>query len=229
MKRIGLIGGISWLGTAAYYETLNAEANKRLGGAASADIILRSFNFQDVLAHAAQAETVCAMMADAAHVLIQAGADVIAVGSSTGHMFLGEFEWQDVEFLHIADALRSHMKEVNFRKVGLLGTGHVLNSGFFAERFNPDGWFELLAPSADDIDVLNAVIMSELPQQAVGQSSSQRLASMISEFKKSNVDAVLLGSTELGYAFADAAVDIPLINSAEVHARAIMDAALATT
>ena len=89
MKRIGLIGGISWLGTASYYAAVNSGVNRRLGGAAAADLLIRSLNFADGLANAGTPEVVSSMMTDAAAALVEGGAEIVAVASSTGNIFLG--------------------------------------------------------------------------------------------------------------------------------------------
>ncbi|MEK7200435.1 MAG: hypothetical protein AAB212_11045 [Bacteroidota bacterium] len=45
MKTIGIIGGISWLSTVAYYKFLNQMVNERLGGVNAAKVIIYSVNF----------------------------------------------------------------------------------------------------------------------------------------------------------------------------------------
>ncbi len=47
MKKIGLLGGLSWVSTAEYYRCLNVLMQERLGGVASARIVLESLNRQD--------------------------------------------------------------------------------------------------------------------------------------------------------------------------------------
>lgn len=45
MKKIGMLGGMSWESTAQYYELINRELNRRLGGLHSARIVLNSVDF----------------------------------------------------------------------------------------------------------------------------------------------------------------------------------------
>ena len=47
MKRIGIIGGMSYESTLHYYERINRQVNERAGGPTSADLVLRSVNFED--------------------------------------------------------------------------------------------------------------------------------------------------------------------------------------
>ncbi len=50
MKRIGLIGGMSWESTATYYRLINEAVRDRRGGLASADLVMRSLDFSEVVA-----------------------------------------------------------------------------------------------------------------------------------------------------------------------------------
>jgi aspartate racemase len=48
MKTIGLIGGMSWESTTLYYQLINREVARRLGGLSSARLNLVSLDFQDI-------------------------------------------------------------------------------------------------------------------------------------------------------------------------------------
>ena len=53
MKTIGLLGGMSWESTVTYYQLLNREIGRRLGGVHSARILLLSVDFQEIEASTA--------------------------------------------------------------------------------------------------------------------------------------------------------------------------------
>lgn len=48
MKKIGLIGGMSYESTMSYYEQINRKVNERLGALNSAEILLSSLNFEEI-------------------------------------------------------------------------------------------------------------------------------------------------------------------------------------
>lgn len=48
MRRIGVLGGMSWESTAEYYRLLNEITAKRLGGLHSADLLVRSVDFAEI-------------------------------------------------------------------------------------------------------------------------------------------------------------------------------------
>ena len=45
MKRIGLLGGMSWESSIEYERLINTEVRRRLGGTHSADLVIRSYDF----------------------------------------------------------------------------------------------------------------------------------------------------------------------------------------
>ena len=49
MKKIGMLGGMSWESTSTYYKLLNEEIKNRLGGLHSAKLILSSVDFLRVI------------------------------------------------------------------------------------------------------------------------------------------------------------------------------------
>ena len=85
MKTIGLIGGMSWESTIPYYRQINEQVKTRLGGLHSARIILFSVDFQEVerLQHADRWDEAGALLADAAHRLQVAGADLLVLCTNT--------------------------------------------------------------------------------------------------------------------------------------------------
>ena len=48
MKKLGLIGGLSWGSTARYYEIINKGVARRLGGLHSANLAIESLDFSEV-------------------------------------------------------------------------------------------------------------------------------------------------------------------------------------
>ena len=48
MKRIGLLGGMSWESSATYYRLVNELVRDRLGGVHSADVVMRSLDFDEI-------------------------------------------------------------------------------------------------------------------------------------------------------------------------------------
>lgn len=125
MKRIGLIGGMSWESTAVYYRLINQAVRARLGGHASADLVLRSVDFAPVEALQRGGDWIGldAMMAQAAQDLEAAGADFLLLCTNTMHRCADAIEDAvDVPLLHIADPLEAALADLEIQSIGLLGT-----------------------------------------------------------------------------------------------------------
>ena len=81
MKTIGILGGMSWESSSVYYQLLNREVQKRLGGVHSARLLMYSFDFAEMAAlqQAGQWDAANALMARVAATLAGAGADVLLI------------------------------------------------------------------------------------------------------------------------------------------------------
>ena len=77
MKTIGLIGGMSWESTITYYEILNKEIVKALGGFHSAKIMMYNVDFAELEANMSSGnwDGNAKILSDAAKRLEGAGAD----------------------------------------------------------------------------------------------------------------------------------------------------------
>ena len=51
MKKIGLVGGISWVSTMDYYKFINEGVNSKLGGLNFAECAIYSLNFGEIQAN----------------------------------------------------------------------------------------------------------------------------------------------------------------------------------
>ena len=88
MKTIGLIGGMSWESTLVYYRLLNEGVRARLGALHSADVLLRSLDFESVvsLQKAGRWDAAGALLGSAGAGLARAGADCVLICTNTMHL-----------------------------------------------------------------------------------------------------------------------------------------------
>lgn len=94
-------------------------------------------------------------MVEAARMLVDAGARIVAVGSSTGHKFLGDLRQPGVSFLHLVDGVRDHLAAEQIGRLGLLGTKYVLDDPFLTDRINADRQVDFIKPESADVDRLH--------------------------------------------------------------------------
>ena len=87
MKKIGIIGGMSWESTIEYYRIINSEINKRLGGVHSASMFIESYDFQEIeeLQHKGEWTKMAEILSQTAVKLEKCGADFLLIATNTMH------------------------------------------------------------------------------------------------------------------------------------------------
>src|SRR3954465_9082101 len=87
VRKLGMIGGTSWLSTAMYYEQINKGVARKLGGVASARLVLESLELAEVapLQLGGAWDQVAEILVAAARRLEAAGAEGLIICSNTGH------------------------------------------------------------------------------------------------------------------------------------------------
>lgn len=228
MKTIGLIGGMSWESSAHYYAALNRETAARLGGLHSAPVILHSVDFAPIeaLQRAGDWATAGARLADVALGLERAGAGIIGLATNTMHIVADAITARlSVPFLHIADPTAAALAGDGYETVGLLGTRFTLEQPFYRSRLEAAG-FTVLVPEVD-VTNLNGIIYEELCRGIVREASRRTYVEAIARLEARGAEAVILGCTEIGMLIDDAVSPIPTYDTTELHARALVAAALA--
>jgi len=227
VKTIGLIGGMSWESTAHYYRVLNIETAARLGGLHSAPLLIHSVDFAPIeaLQGAGNWDEAGRQLAAIARGLAGAGAEVIGLATNTMHIVADTItDGLGVPFIHIADPTSDALKADGFQRVGLLGTRFTMEMGFYRERLEQAG-LEVLVPDVDRTN-LNAIIYEELCRGIVREPSRQTYIAAIDRLKQRGAEAVILGCTEIAMLVDDATSPLPVYDTTELHAKALVEAAL---
>ncbi len=225
-KTIGVIGGVSWESTVLYYKLINQVVRERLGGLNSAKILLYSLNYDPIVELERQGrwDAVGHELSRVATTLEDGGADFVILCCNTLHKMASSIEETiSVPFLHIADAAGKVLESKNIRKVGLLGTRFTMEDGFYSSRLESKFGLEVVVPNEDSRKRLDRIIYEELCQGKTVLESKEALIGMVSDLNKEGAQAVLLGCTELGMLVCQDEVDVPIYDTALLHAREAAD------
>jgi aspartate racemase len=228
METLGLIGGMSWHSTATYYRIINEMVAAERGGHASAPIALQSLDFSEVRACqvAEDWDRAAALLTEAGLRCQESGATTVAICTNLMHKVAPEVEAAlDVPLLHIADAVGAEAGRRGWQTLGILGTSWVMEEPFYADRLARHG-ITALAPEAADRAVVDTIIFDELTQGVVTEESRTTYLGVIDRLARRGADAVVLACTEIGLLIGPGDSPLPVIDSAEVHARALGRAAL---
>lgn len=230
MRRIGLIGGMSWESTLVYYRRLNERTRSLIGGLASADIILRSVNFEEIVAlqKANQWAEAGNVLARIALDLERAGAEVIVICTNTMHILADMIQAAvSVPVLHVADVTAAKVRDAGCIRPLLLATRYTMEHDFYRGRVADRFHLEVLVPEEADRALVHNVIFDELCCGIVRQESREAYLATIERGKQAGADSVIFGCTEIGLLLGQEHVDLPVFDSTMLHADAALDFALA--
>ena len=229
MKTVGLIGGMSWESTVPYYRTINRVVGERLGGLHSAKLVMYSVDFQEIeqLQHEGRWAEAGTILAQSARALKLAGADFLVLCTNTMHKVAPQIEAAvDVPLLHIADATATRVKSRGLTRIGLLGTRFTMEEDFYRERLERHG-LRILVPGPEERERVHRVIYDELCRGSVLAASRLEYQEIVAGLIRQGAEGVILGCTEIGLLLRPQDADVPLFDTAEIHAEEAARFALA--
>jgi aspartate racemase len=230
MRRLGLIGGMSWESTTEYYRLINRGIATRLGGLHSADLLLHSVDFAPVAAlqQSGDWEGAGALLAEAACGLERAGAHAIVLCTNTMHHVSGHIETAvAIPLLHIVDTTGQALAEAGIRRAGLLGTRYTMELPFWRQRLRDRFGVDLAVPDEADRTVVHDVIYKELCLGRIEPRSRAAYAHIIDRLAGAGAEAVVLGCTEITLLVRREDTVLPVFDTTALHADAAVAFALA--
>lgn len=222
MRKLGLIGGMSWYSTELYYARINKQVIKRTGGTCNAPLVLESLNFCDIAKATSDQDWdhVAEVLIAAAQRLEVAGATAILICANSMHKVYERVEQAiSIPLIHIADAVGTKMKTDGVQSAALLGTANVMAENWYRQRLVKHG-VTLMPAEMDDVQDLDRIIYDELMLGQVKRESERTLKSIITEIDQEGIKAVVLGCTELCMIVDTKANILPIYDSTEIHADA---------
>jgi len=223
MRTIGILGGMSWESTALYYRMINEGVRERLGGLHSASILLDSCDFaaMEMLQAAGDWPLIGRILTEKALKLQDAGAEGLLIATNSMHDLADVVEGAiAVPFLHIADAVGEALMEDGFQTVGLLGTRFTMERPFYTGRLRERFGIEARIPEREDREMVHRVIYQELCRGIVDDRSRGAYLKVMDGLVKGGTQAIVLGCTEIGLLVGEADTQIPLYDTARLHAEA---------
>lgn len=229
MRTTGLLGGMSWESTVPYFQVINREVGRRLGGLHSARIILLSVDFQEieVLQHQGRWAELGQMLGREARIIEEAGADFLVLCTNTMHLVAPAIEAAvQIPLLHIADATAHRIRAAGLTRVGLLGTRFTMEEAFYRERLQERHGLVVTVPGAEDRELVHRVIYEELVLGRIHLESRREYQRIVRDLVAEGAEGVILGCTEIGLLLRPEDTETPLFDTALVHAEAAADFAL---
>jgi len=227
MKTAGLIGGVAWPSTLGYYRLLNEHVQRALGGLHSARCVIVSLDFAPVYADMAAGNPDGArkQMEAAARQLRAAGAELVAILANTGHFAADEVQAASgLPLVHIARETAAEVRATHpsLRRLGLLATGFALDAPFFGQWLGESAGFELVRPDAGERRALDAAIFGPLARGEATPETAAEISVLCGALIARGAEGIVLGCTELSHLLPWLSPGVPVFDSTDIHARAIV-------
>lgn len=227
MKKIGLVGGISWVSTIDYYRLINEGINEKLGGLNFAECIIYSLNFGDI--QAVQWNNSFDLVYKACKSLKDGGADGIVLCANTAHQFIQRLEEKiGLPFINIVSETAQAINSQKLKKVGLLGTKLTMEMDFFKNGLIEKGIVPIIPKSEETRDFIQFTLKEELGRGVFKPETKRAYLAIIDELVAHGAEGIILGCTEIPLIIAQHDVPAPVFDTLKIHSEAAVKFALSS-
>ena len=225
MRKLGLIGGMSWLSTRTYYEHINRLVQAKAGPRSSAPLLIESLDYSGLqrLLGAEEWQHAADVLSDSARRLEAAGATALLIGANSMHKVYDTVAAAvALPLLHIAECVGTRMAADGVKKAALIGPRNVMVESFYRRKLTERD-IELLPPEMKFVDALDRIIYDELMLGKASRQAERELKSIIVEVQRGWAQAIVLGCTELEMVIDVDANVLPIYDCTRIHAEAAVD------
>ncbi len=226
MKTIGLLGGTGWSSTIGYYKLLNELVAERLGGYHSAQILLKSIDYHDIMSnYGKDHEKVAELLKQELSELITLQPDCIIICCNSLHKYYDIIKKDlktTIPVFHAVELVADHLIAQHYNHVLLLATKFTMEDGFFAKTLEQKG-IKVTIPNQQERTEMQR-IHGELMQNKVAQASRDYFSTIIAQHR--DLNAVVLGCTEYPLVVDSANSVLPIIDPVYLQATHAVDYAL---
>lgn len=228
MKRIGVLGGMSPESTVLDYEHITRTYTERFGDYGYPEILLYSVNFRKFVdwQHRGEWAKATREMSAALERLRLAGADFGLIATNTMHIVFKDVQSAvRMPLLSIVDATAEAIRAAGLQSIGLLGTIITMTERFFRDGLERSD-IAALVPGPEDREQVNEVIYQELCRGVIRHESRRLLLDIIERLRAQGAHGIVLGCTEIPLLVEPQHCDLPLFNTALLHAEKALQFAL---
>jgi aspartate racemase len=228
MKKLGLVGGISWVSTLEYYKYINEGINERLGGLNYAECVVYSLNFNDIQRFgwddwSKTFET----LATACMHLKAAGAEALVLCANTAHAVAHQLEAHvDLPIINIATATAIEIGKRKLGTVGLLGTKFTMELPFYRDALRSHEIETIVPLEQETRDFIQLTLKEELGRGIMTDATKNAYLEIIDGLIARGAEGIVFGCTELPLLLTQADVPVPVFDTTRIHSNAAVEWAL---
>ncbi len=222
MKKIGILGGMSYESTIKYYDLILQKYHDRYQDYYYPEILIYSLNFQKVIDYELGDDEGIYVnyLMTGINSLQNGGVDFIIMAANSPHAVYDKLvQRSKVPILSIVEVTAEKAQQENLRKLLLLGIKFTMQSSFYKEYFAKSG-MEVITPLDSEQDIINTIIFDELVIGKFTKESKEILLKIVNDYE---VDAIILGCTELPLILQQNDTDVILLDTVELHVEAALN------
>lgn len=225
MKKIGLVGGISWVSTMDYYKFINEGINSKLGGLNFEECIIYSLNFGDI--QQKSWESSFELLLSACKSLKKNNVDAIALCANSAHLFADKLQDKiKLPIIHIGTETAKIITKQKFIKVGLLGTKFTMEMDFYKNKLEEYG-LEVIIPNKQETrDYIQYALKEELGIGYINPNTKKKYIAIANELVNNGVECIILSCTKIPMLINQEDFKIPIFDTTKIHSQAIVECAL---
>ena len=128
--------------------------------------------------------------------------------------------------IHIVDPTADRILTAGFKSVGLLGTRFTMEKDFYKSRLEEKFGLSVIVPNEEGKETVHSIIYSELCSGIINSDSREKYHEIIRDLKEAGAECLILGCTEIGLLVDEAGSELPVFDTAQIHAIAAADWAM---
>ena len=226
-KHIGIVS-VSYEGTSLCYRSICAEAASVMGEHQHPQITIHSFPLADYMCFVSGQdwEGVAGLLLESAERVARAGADFAICPANTAHeAFKFMRQRSPIPWLHIVEVVGEAAAGRGWSRLGILGTRFLMEGNLYREVLSERG-IGAMIPEAEQRERINTLIFEELVKGTLESATREYFRGVVAELASRGCDAVVMGCTEIPLILRPEDVEVPLLDSTRLLAKAALEEAL---
>ncbi|WP_346908374.1 aspartate/glutamate racemase family protein [Faecalicatena orotica] len=232
MRKLGLIGGVGPEATIPYYHGIVYGVQKEMNESVFPHLTIESLSCFELIPMSAQGKRkeLKEYLLSGVQSLVAAGADFGALACNTAHMVFEELKAEcPIPLVSIIDVTLAEAQRLGIKKAGLLGTEATMNDDFFSRPFEEAG-IKIVTPGEEEKTAIAKKIFEELELGIVKSETINLFCGIVDRMVKDDeIEAIILGCTEIPLVFQDVTLPVPRLDTMEIHIKALVKEILADT
>ena len=219
---------MNYEGTALCYRSICTQAVAVLGEYQHPQISIHSFPLGDYMRFVSELDWkgVAGLLLESAENVARAGADFAICPANTTHEAFRFMRLRSpIPWLHIVEVVGDAAANRGLTKLGVLGTKFLMEGNLYPEVLSERG-IEAVIPDSEQREQINTLIFAELVKGNLKSSTREYFRSAVAELASRGCDAVVMGCTEIPLILAPEDVEVPLLDSTRLLAKAALEEAL---